>query len=237
MKLGKDVVQRRIDLMTAEGIEFITGVAVGDGEQGSTDAQELLNAFDAMLLTTGATRPRDLPIEGRELQGVHFAMDFLTANTKSLLDSKHEDGAYISAKNKHVIVIGGGDTGTDCISTSLRHGCASLVNFEIMPEPPESRADGNPGPSGLGSSGWITATRKRRSASATIRGCTPFRASGSLTTAMAMYPPSKPSRCSGLTVAQRKCLGRRKFGPRILFAVHGLSRARGLGGRDAGRWV
>ena len=146
MKLGKDVVQRRVDLMAAEGIEFITGVAVGNGEQGSTDAQELLDAFDAVLLTTGATRPRDLPIEGRELEGVHFAMDFLTANTKSLLDSKHDDGAYISAKDKHVIVIGGGDTGTDCIGTSLRHGCTSLVNFEIMPQPPEGRADGNPWP-------------------------------------------------------------------------------------------
>ena len=179
MKLGKDVVQRRIDLMTAEGIEFITGVAVGDGEQGSTDAQELLNAFDAMLLTTGATRPRDLPIEGRELQGVHFAMDFLTANTKSLLDSKHEDGTYISAKNKHVIVIGGGDTGTDCIGTSLRHGCASLVNFEIMPEPPEGGPMATPGPSGLGSSGVDYGHEEAAKRFGDDPGCTPFRASGS----------------------------------------------------------
>ncbi|MEE4381658.1 MAG: glutamate synthase subunit beta [Pseudomonadales bacterium] len=146
MKLGKDVVDRRVDLLRAEGIEFVTGVEIADGEGGSTDVRELAEAFDVVLLTTGATRARDLPIEGRELQGIHFAMEFLTANTKSLLDSEHEDGAYISAKDKHVIVIGGGDTGTDCIGTSLRHGCASLTNFEIMPRPPAERADQNPWP-------------------------------------------------------------------------------------------
>ena len=81
--------------------------------------------------------PRDLPIDGREFTGVHFAMDFLSANTKSLLDSHHEDDAYISAKGKDVIVIGGGDTGTDCIGTSLRHGCKSVTNFELFAQPPE----------------------------------------------------------------------------------------------------
>ena len=99
-----------------------------------------------VLLTTGATKPRDLPIPNREVEGVHFAMDFLRTNTKSLLDSDHNDGTYISAKDKNVIVIGGGDTGTDCIGTSLRHGCKSLINFEIMPEPPKERADNNPWP-------------------------------------------------------------------------------------------
>ncbi|HSG89879.1 MAG TPA: glutamate synthase subunit beta [Pseudomonadales bacterium] len=146
MKLGKDVVQRRVDLLKAEGVEFVTGVAVADGADGSRDVRELAESFDAVLLATGATVPRDLPIPGRDLGGVHYAMEFLTANTKSLLDSEHGDGDYISAKGKKVIVIGGGDTGTDCIGTSIRHECESLVNFEIMPHPPEGRADGNPWP-------------------------------------------------------------------------------------------
>ena len=109
--------------------------------------------------STGATVPRDLPIPGREYKGVHYAMEFLTANTKALLDSGAPDDAqsfaaneqasnpnFISAKDKHVIVIGGGDTGTDCIGTSLRHGCKSLVNFELFPKPPEGRLDNNPWP-------------------------------------------------------------------------------------------
>ncbi|TVS16989.1 MAG: glutamate synthase subunit beta [Gammaproteobacteria bacterium] len=146
MKLGKDVVQRRVDLLAEEGVEFVTGAHVSDGSGGSLDARKLQQEFDAVLLSTGATRPRDLPIPGRELAGVHFAMDFLHANTRSLLDSEHADEAYISAKDKNVIVIGGGDTGTDCIGTSLRHGCKSLVNFEIMPQPPQGRSDSNPWP-------------------------------------------------------------------------------------------
>lgn len=147
MKLDKSlVVNRRVDLLRQEGVEFVTGTAVGDGSDGSLSGQKLHADNDVVLLTTGATVPRDLPIPGRELKGVHFAMQFLTANTKSLLDSNHEDGAYISAKDKHVIVIGGGDTGTDCIGTSLRHGCRSLVNFELFPEPPADRAANNPWP-------------------------------------------------------------------------------------------
>ena len=147
MKLAKDeVVERRVQLLRDEGVEFITGVEVADGNNNTTSISSLRDAFDAVLLATGATIPRDLPIPGRELSGVHFAMDFLTANTKSLLDSKHADGAYISAKDKNVIVIGGGDTGTDCIGTSLRHGCKSLVNFELFPQPPEDRAANNPWP-------------------------------------------------------------------------------------------
>jgi NAD(P)H-dependent glutamate synthase small subunit len=142
MKLDKQVVQRRLDLMAAEGVEFVTGADVGN----NVDAKELLENNDALLLATGATRPRDLPIAGRELNGIHFAMEFLSANTKSLLDSKLEDGNYISAKDKNVVVIGGGDTGTDCIGTSMRHGCKSLVNFELLPQPPEERADNNPWP-------------------------------------------------------------------------------------------
>jgi len=142
MKLEKTLIDRRVDLMREEGIEFVTNANVGD----NIDVKELVSNNDAMLLATGATTPRDLPVEGRDLEGVHFAMDFLTANTKSLLDSKLEDGNYISAKDKHVVVIGGGDTGTDCIGTSLRHGCKSVVNFELMPTPPEARAENNPWP-------------------------------------------------------------------------------------------
>lgn len=147
MKLGKDdVVGRRVDILREEGISFVTGVTVADGADGSTDVRTLREQFDSVLLATGSTSPRDLPIPGRELKGVHFAMDFLTANTKSLLDSEHGDGAYTSAKDKQVIVIGGGDTGTDCIGTSLRHGCKGLVNFELFPKPPAERAANNPWP-------------------------------------------------------------------------------------------
>ena len=119
MKLDKGVVERRIDLLRAEGVTFHVSTPVGDGSNGSLDVKDLLAANDAVLFATGATVARDLPIPGRELSGIHFAMDFLRANTKSLLDSKHADGNYISAKDKDVIVIGGGDTGTDCIGTSL----------------------------------------------------------------------------------------------------------------------
>jgi glutamate synthase (NADPH) small chain len=147
MKLAKDeVVERRVQILREEGIEFVTGAEIADGNNGTTSIESLRETNDAVLLATGATIPRDLPIPGRELTGVHFAMEFLTANTRSLLDSKLTDGNYISAKDKDVIVIGGGDTGTDCIGTSLRHGCKSLVNFELFPQPPESRAANNPWP-------------------------------------------------------------------------------------------
>ena len=147
MKLDKTVVvQRRLDLLAAEGIEFVTGTELGDGSEGTLDAHELLDGVDALLLATGATVPRDLAIPGRELEGVHFAMEYLTRNTKSLLDSNNEDGDYINARDKHVIVIGGGDTGTDCIGTALRHDCKSLVNFELFPAHPAERASDNPWP-------------------------------------------------------------------------------------------
>lgn len=142
MKLDKDTVQRRVDLMEAAGIKFVTNAHVGV----NLDIAELKEKNDAMVLAVGATKPRDLPIPGRELKGVHFAMEFLKANTKSLLDSKLEDGNYISAEGKDVIVIGGGDTGTDCIGTSIRHGCTSMVNFELLPKPPAERAPDNPWP-------------------------------------------------------------------------------------------
>jgi NAD(P)H-dependent glutamate synthase small subunit len=146
MKLEKDVIDRRVNLLKEEGIKFVTGVDVGGQGVNGMPADELLGKVDAMCLATGATTARDLGIPGREGPGVHFAMEFLTANTKSLLDSELKDGQYISAKDKNVIVIGGGDTGTDCIATSLRHGCKSLVNFEIMPKPPRERPGDNPWP-------------------------------------------------------------------------------------------
>lgn len=142
MKLDKGIVERRIDLMRKAGIKFVTGAHVGV----NLDIAQLREETDAIVLAVGATKPRDLPIPGRDLKGVHFAMDFLRANTKSLLDSKHADGNYISAEGKDVIVIGGGDTGTDCIGTSIRHGCKSMVNFELLPEPPQERAADNPWP-------------------------------------------------------------------------------------------
>ena len=147
MKLAKnEVVERRVQLLRDGGVEFITSSLIGDGSTGSTSITELRDKYDAVLLSTGATIPRDLTIPGRDAKGVHFAMEFLTANTKSLLNSKHADGNYISAKDKNVVVIGGGDTGTDCIGTSLRHGCKSLVNFELFPQPPADRAANNPWP-------------------------------------------------------------------------------------------
>lgn len=142
MKLDKQVVERRIGLMRDEGIEFQVNADVGN----NVDIQQLNDDNDALLLAIGATEARDLPIPNREGPGVHMAMEFLTLNTKSLLDSNHEDGNYISAKDKDVIVIGGGDTGTDCIGTSMRHGCKSLVNFELLPKPPAERAPNNPWP-------------------------------------------------------------------------------------------
>src|SRR6185503_3434138 len=103
MKLDKQTVQRRVDLLAKEGVTFKTGVEVGK----SLPAEALVKDFDAAVLAVGATKPRDLPIDGRSLKGVHFAMEFLLKNTKSLLDSQHQDGAYLSAKDKDVIVIGG----------------------------------------------------------------------------------------------------------------------------------
>lgn len=143
MKLDKiEVVQRRVDLMAEEGVTFKTGVEVGK----DISAEKLRREFDAVVLCAGATQARDLPVEGRDAKGVHLAMDFLTKNTKSLLDSNLEDGNYISAEGKDVIVIGGGDTGTDCVATSVRHGCKSVTQLEIMPRLPDERAPNNPWP-------------------------------------------------------------------------------------------
>ena len=142
MKLGKDVVDRRVDLLMQEGVEFMTNTDVG--KDISTD--ELQNNFDAVIFTTGATKARDLPAENRNAKGIYPAMDYLTSNTKSLLDNGIADESQLSAKGKNVIVIGGGDTGTDCIGTSLRQGAKSIINFELMSQPPEHRSDTNPWP-------------------------------------------------------------------------------------------
>jgi glutamate synthase (NADPH/NADH) small chain len=142
MKLEKTVVERRTDLMVAEGVQFVTNTHVGV----DYSTERLMQEFDAVVLCGGATRPRDLSLEGRELDGIHFAMEFLHGNTKSLLDSNLEDGSYLSAKDKDVVVIGGGDTGTDCVATAIRHGCKSLVQFEILSRPPDERAPDNPWP-------------------------------------------------------------------------------------------
>ena len=156
MKLEKDTVQRRVDLMAEEGVNFVTGVEVGEDVLGTIDG------FDATVLAIGSTVPNNLPIPGRDLNGIVYAMEFLTQNQNALfanpaakgttettpdvgLTSKY-DGAFTSAHGKHVIVIGGGDTGTDCIGTSLRHGCKTLTNFELFPAPPAERAEGNPWP-------------------------------------------------------------------------------------------
>jgi glutamate synthase (NADPH) small chain len=133
MKLDKRLVERRVQLMRDEGVEFRVGVKVGE----DVSAKDLMRGFDAIVLACGATEPRDLPIEGRNLSGIHSAMEFLLKNTKSLLDSRHANREFIDVKDKNVIVIGGGDTGTDCIATSIRHGCRSVTQFEIMPPPPE----------------------------------------------------------------------------------------------------
>jgi glutamate synthase (NADPH) small chain len=142
MKLDKDLVDRRNRLMEAEGITFRTNVDVGR----DLSAFELMYRSDAVVLAVGATRPRDITVPGRDLEGVHFAMEFLKANTKSYLDSRHSDGRYISGKGKDVIVIGGGDTGNDCIGTAVRHGVGRVVNFELLPKPPEQRTAEMPWP-------------------------------------------------------------------------------------------
>lgn len=140
--LDKRVVDRRVKLLAEEGVRFVTNTEIGK----DYPAENLLKEYDAAVICTGATRPRDLPVEGRGLKGIHFAMEYLKANTKSLLDSNLKDKNFISAKGKDVIVLGGGDTGTDCVATSMRHGCRSLLQFEILPKPPFERAPENPWP-------------------------------------------------------------------------------------------
>jgi len=142
MKLDKALVDRRVKQLADEGVRFVTGTEIGK----HIPADRLLKEYESVVLCGGATQARDLPVEGRKLGGIHLAMEFLTANTKSFLDSRHADGQYISAKGKDVVVIGGGDTGTDCVGTSIRHGAKSLTQLEILPRPPDERAADNPWP-------------------------------------------------------------------------------------------
>ena len=142
MKLEKSIVQRRLDLMTAQGVVFQTGVDIGR----NLDAEELMREYDAVVLCCGASNPRDLAVPGREAAGVWFAVDFLKQTTRSLLNSALEDGNYPSARGKRVVIVGGGDTGNDCVGTCIRHGCASVTQLEMMPKAPEQRAENNPWP-------------------------------------------------------------------------------------------
>ncbi len=142
MKLEKQIVDRKIKVMEAEGITFVTGVDVGK----DLKADKLLHDFDRIVLACGASNPRDIKAPGRDAKGIYFAVDFLKANTKSLLDSNFEDHKYVDTKDKDVIIIGGGDTGNDCVGTSIRHGCKSVTQIEMMPKAPDERAENNPWP-------------------------------------------------------------------------------------------
>ena len=142
MKLEKHIIDRKIEVMKAEGVTFITDANIGE----NVKAKKLLEEYDSVVLACGASNPRDIKAPGRDANGIYFAVDFLKSTTKSLLDSGLTDGKYISAKGKNVIVIGGGDTGNDCVGTSIRHGCKSIMQLEMMPEPPVDRLPNNPWP-------------------------------------------------------------------------------------------
>jgi len=142
MKLGKDVVNRRVELLRKEGIGFETNIDIGH----DISTIDLQSKFDAIIFSTGATKARDLPAENRNSKGIYPAMDYLTSNTKSLLDNGYADKSKLSAQGRDVIVIGGGDTGTDCIGTAIRQGAKSITNFELMSQPPADRSDSNPWP-------------------------------------------------------------------------------------------
>ena len=141
MKLDKQIVDRRVQLMKKEGVEFRCGVEVGK----DISAEELKERFDAVVLCCGAGKPRDLKLENRDTEGAYFAVDFLKSTTKALLDNGLTDN-FISAKDKNVVIVGGGDTGNDCVGTCVRHGCKSVLQLEMMPKPPEQRSENNPWP-------------------------------------------------------------------------------------------
>ena len=140
MKLEKHIIDRKIEVMKTEGVTFITDANIGE----NVKAKKLLEEYDSVVLACGASNPRDIKAPGRDANGIYFAVDFLKSTTKSLLDSGLTDGKYISAKGKNVIVIGGGDTGNDCVGTSIRHGCKSIMKLEMMPKPPVDRLPNNP---------------------------------------------------------------------------------------------
>ena len=142
MKLEKHIIERRIEIMKAEGIKFKLGVNVGV----DVTAESLKEKYDAVILCCGAANPRPIKAKGDDAKGIYFAVDFLKSTTKSLLSSNLSDCNYVSAKYKNVVVIGGGDTGNDCVGTCLRHGCRSIVQLEMMPKAPDERAENNPWP-------------------------------------------------------------------------------------------
>lgn len=142
MKLEKRIIERKVAIMEEEGVTFVTNTDVGKDVR----AEDLMKNFDRVILACGSSNPRDIKAPGRESGGIYFAVDFLTSTTKSLLDSGLKDGTYISAKDKHVVIIGGGDTGNDCVGTAIRHGAKSVVQLEMMPKAPDERAADNPWP-------------------------------------------------------------------------------------------
>lgn len=142
MKLDKGIIERKIKLMEAEGITFVTNTNIGADNK----SNKLLKEYDRIILACGASNPRDIKVPGREGKGIYFAVDFLKATTKSLLNSELKDGQFISAQNKRVLVIGGGDTGNDCVATAVRHGCRKVTQLEMMPKPSEKRGENNPWP-------------------------------------------------------------------------------------------
>ena len=142
MKLEKSVVERRIELMKAEGVKFELNSDIGH----NISSAEITDRYDAVILACGASQPRDIKAEGRDAKGIYFAVDFLKSTTKSLIESDMKNNDFISAKDKNVIVIGGGDTGNDCIATSVRHCCKSVVQLEMMPKLPDERSENNPFP-------------------------------------------------------------------------------------------
>jgi glutamate synthases, NADH/NADPH, small subunit len=193
MKLDKEqVVMRRLKVLEDEGVTFVCNTEVGK----DLPAEQLLKEYDSVVLCTGATKPRDLGIPGRELKGIHFAMDFLSANTKAVLD-KSTNGNFISAEGKDIVIIGGGDTGTDCVGTSIRHGCKSLVQLEIMPKPPSERAPTIPGRNGRKSTASTTAKKKQQPNSAKTPAAISPRRQSSRATKTAMSKPCTPLRWSG----------------------------------------
>lgn len=142
MKLEKQFIDRKVEVMKEEGVEFVVNANVGK----DVKAAKLLKEYDKVILACGSSNPRDINVPGRDAKGIYFAVDFLTSTTKSLLDSNLKDGKYISAKGKKVVIIGGGDTGNDCVGTSIRHGAASVTQIEMMPKLPDCRAEDNPWP-------------------------------------------------------------------------------------------
>lgn len=142
MKLEKQFIDRRVNIMKEEGVKFVTNSDISTNSK----ASKLMKEYDSVILACGASNPRDISAPGREAKGIYFAVDFLKATTKSLLNSNLEDGDFISAKGKKVVVIGGGDTGNDCVGTSIRHGAASVIQLEMMPKLPDTRSENNPWP-------------------------------------------------------------------------------------------